>query len=164
MNNQEKSTRPTFHQFLQKTMDFCVYQERSHQEVRNKLSKWHVDEEIAEEIITELIRENFLNEERFATQFARGKFHQNKWGKHKIKQALKYREVSNYCIEKALNSIAPEEYTATLKKLLINKSKSIKTANPLQKKQKLMNYVLQKGYEKEVIENTLQEIADDDVT
>src|SRR5690606_33190020 len=95
----------TFEQALQKIKQYCAYQERCHSEVRDKLYSFGLRQSEVEEMITLLIVENYLNEERFAIHFAGGKFRMKQWGKHKIKQALKLRKVSDYCINKALKDI-----------------------------------------------------------
>jgi regulatory protein len=104
-------------QALPKLKQYCAYQERCHSEVKEKLYSYGVYGDDADSIVSQLIEENYLNEERFALHFAGGKFKMKQWGKMKIKYSLKQKQVSNYCIKKALNSIDDVEYEAVLEKL-----------------------------------------------
>lgn len=148
------------HLALTKMQSWCAYQERAQQDARNKLYELGMWEEAVENIITKLIEDNFLNEERFAMTFARGKFTIKKWGKIKIKQELKQKKVSEYCIKKALAQIDETEYFNALKKIIESKRKLIKESNKIKLQYKLMNYVLSKGYEKDLVFDVLNDIAD----
>src|SRR5476651_1731742 len=97
-----------------KAEHYCAYQERSQQEVRDKLYEWGLYPNAVENVIVQLIDGNFLNEERFANAYTRGKFNQKGWGKIKIKQGLKFKKVSDVLIKKALNSINGDDYLQTL--------------------------------------------------
>lgn len=137
---------------LEKLMRYCVYQERCHQEVRKKLKQIEVYGEEADEIIVELIQQNFLNEERFAKAFAGGKFRINKWGRNKIIQHLKQKQISDYCIQKGLAEIDADAYETTLAQLIEKKSNSLQTEKNLYlKKQKIAKWLYQKGYENDLI-------------
>lgn len=103
---------------LAKAEHFCAYQERSQQEVRDRLYEWGLWPDAVENTITKLIAANFLNEERFAYAYTRSKFNQKGWGKMKIKQGLKFKKVSDVLIKKALCKIDGDEYFAALTKLL----------------------------------------------
>jgi len=146
---------------LAKAQIYCAYQERCQWEVKKKLREWQVDDEIQDEIISALITQNFINEERFAFQFAGGKFRIKNWGKLKIKSELKMRQISNYSINKALNSIADEEYSLTLHKLITKKKKEIEARNTFEKNQKIGQYLLAKGYESDLVWEALSLINDD---
>lgn len=133
---------------LIKIKSYCSYQERSHTEVKEKLYSFGLYKMDVEPILSQLIEENFLNEERFALAFASGKFRIKKWGKVKIKHELKQKRVSEYCIKLALGSINEEDYGNMLKGLFESKLKSLsKERNSNLKKQKVYNYLLQKGFE-----------------
>lgn len=140
---------------LQKMQNWCAYQERSQQEARDKLYQFGLWPDAVENIISKLIEDNFLNEERFAIQFARGKFNIKKWGRIKIKMELKQKRVSDYCLKKALQQIDDRDYYNTLKQLLTAKRKTIKETNPYKLKYKLMTYAASKGYEKDLIMDIL---------
>ncbi len=111
-----------------------------------------------EQIITELIGNNFLNEERFAIAFAGGKFRIKKWGKIKIKVELRARKVSDYCINKALKQIPDTDYFATLEKVISQKSRTVKEPNKIKKHYKLIQYASSRGFEKDLIVDVLKEI------
>ncbi|WAC39467.1 regulatory protein RecX [Pedobacter sp. SL55] len=136
---------------LQKAANWCAYQERSQQEVRDKLYEWQMKPFEVEEIISALISENFLNEERFAFAYVSGKFKIKKWGKIKIKQGLKLKRVPEPLIKKALNSIDGDEYFETLQQLLEKKQQTEKEKNTIKRQFKLLNYLHSKGYEKDLI-------------
>lgn len=157
-----KITEP--HLALVKLQSWCAYQERSQQEVRDKLYELGMWPEAVENIIAKLIEDNFLNEERFAMAFARGKFNIKKWGRIKIKMELKQKRVSDYCLKKALQQIDETEYMATLKKLIEAKRKLTKEKSPVKLKYKLMSYAISKGYEKDLVFDVLGDLDDVDVT
>lgn len=136
---------------LRKAASFCAYQERTQQEVRDRLNEWDIYGDNAEEIIAELINQNYLNEERFAKTFAGGKFRVKHWGKRKIRQHLQQRGIGGYNLEQAMKEIAPDDYRETLAQLIDKKRRSIHDDNPLVVKQKLARYALSKGYEPDLI-------------
>ena len=134
-----------------KLMKYCSYQERCHQEVNKKLYDWGFYKDDRNEIIVRLIEGNFINEERFAKAFTRGKFNIKKWGKQKITYALKQKQISDNLIKIALKEIDNENYKKTLKNVLIKKSKLIKEKNNFIKNKKLAQFVINKGYESDVV-------------
>lgn len=147
-------------QAIPKIKQYCAYQERCHAEVRDKLYSYGLYKKELEPIISLLITENYLNEERFAIMYAGGKFRMNQWGKIKIKQALKGKQVSDYCIKKALKEIDEMLYQKTFQKLTEQKLKTIKSEkNIFVKKRKLQNYLLQKGYESSMISEEVLKIG-----
>ena len=111
---------------LQKMQRYCAFQERCHSEVRQKLLELSVYGDTLEEIIAELIADNYLNEERFARSYARGKFRTKAWGRNRIKQELKMRRVSEYCIRKGLEEIEEDDYLATLEKVIHKKLEELR--------------------------------------
>ena len=144
-------------QSLPKIKQYCAYQERCHMEVREKLYSFGLHKNEVDEIISTLITENYLNEERFAIHFAGGKFRMKQWGKIKIKQALKNKQVSEYCIRKALKEIDNNEYRQTFFKLAEQKLKTLKQEkNIFIKKRKLQDFLMQKGYEREMITDAIK--------
>jgi regulatory protein len=144
-------------QALQKLKHYCGYQERSHSEVKEKLYSLGVWKKDHDEIISTLIEENYLNEERFAIAFAGGRFRMKQWGRVKIKYELQQKKVSEYCIKKALKQISDEDYLSTLKKLADEKYSSLKGEQYLVRKKKTMDYLMQKGYEPGLIQKVLSE-------
>ena len=145
---------PTREKALEKIKHYCGYQERSHQEVKEKLYGFGLHKSLVEEIISELISENYLNEERFAVAYASGKFKMKGWGIQKISYELKQKRVSAYCIKKALAGIDPAEYQKTFERLAKKKWTSLKgEKNIFIKKAKWQNYLLAKGYEPALFRN-----------
>ena len=146
-------------QALQKARQYCAYQERCHKEVKEKLYGFGLYKKDVDEILSLLIEENYLNEERFATQFAGGRFRMKLWGKVKIKYELKKKQVSDYCIRKALAAIDEDDYSKQLQKLFDQKLKTLKPEkNIFIKKRKLQDHLLQKGYEADLIRRLITEI------
>ena len=142
----------------QRIENWCAYQERSQQETRDKLYEYGMHKADVEQIITELIGNNFLNEERFAIAFAGGKFRIKRWGKIKIKLELRQRKVSDYCINKALKQIPDNDYFSTLEKVISQKSKLVKEPNKIKKHYKLIQYASSRGFEKDLIIDVLKEL------
>jgi regulatory protein len=130
-----------------KIAKFCAYQERCHQEVRDKLYAYGLLPNDVEEIIYELIQNDFINEERFAKAFVRGKFNYKKWGRIKITQELKKRKISKYCINKGLGEISEEKYKVVLTEILDKKSKQFSSLKEYQKNYKAVQFAMGKGYE-----------------
>lgn len=151
-----QKTYLTKEQAIQKLKHYCGYQERCHSEVVSKLYDLGIYKNEHDEIISTLIQENYLNEERFAIAFAGGKFRLKQWGKTKIKYELKGKQVSEYCIKKALATIPPSDYLQTAQKLFDAKSNTLKSEkNIFIKKRKLQDYLMQKGYEINVIKELI---------
>ena len=144
---------------LQKIKHFCSYQERSHLEVKEKLYSFGLYKEETESLLSQLIEENYLNEERFAIAFAGGKFRIKHWGRVKIKYELKQRQVSTYCIRAGLASIDMDEYDKTMQKLFEEKKSMLRSEKNIHtKKQKIRAYLQQKGFESELISNLLKNL------
>ncbi|MBX2924914.1 MAG: RecX family transcriptional regulator [Chitinophagaceae bacterium] len=149
----------TKEQVLQKLKQYCAYQERSHLEVKEKLYSLGQRKPGVEMVIVQLIEEGYLNEERFAIQFAGGKFRMKHWGKKKIEQALKEKQVSAYCIRKALRQIPEADYLQTLAKQAAAKWQTLKREkNSFIKKRKLQDYLLQKGFEYDLIREQIERL------
>lgn len=146
---------------LQKLRHFCAYQERSHQEAKSKLYDLGLNATDVDQAISVLIEEDYLNEERYAMVFAGGHFRTKQWGKQKIAYELKMKKISTYCIEKALKSIDSETYMATLKKVAEKKWKMIELNGGMkyEKTARLQSYLIQRGYERALIQQITPEIA-----
>jgi len=130
---------------------FCAYQERCHKEVEQKLYDLRMIPEAKEQIILHLLQHNFLNEERFAKAFVRGKFSIKKWGKIKIVSELKFKNISSYNIKTALKEINEDDYLATLQQIAEKKLTIIKEPNSFKKKNKLATYLISKGFETNLV-------------
>ena len=138
---------------------YCNYQERSHQEVRDKLYELGAYTSEVNTLITDLIEADLLNEERFARSFARGRFNLKHWGRIKIIQHLKQHRISEYLQKKALKEIDPNEYYSTASRLAQRKWDTLKSEkDPYAKKAKVFRYLLQKGYESSLINEVIQSI------
>ena len=138
-----------------KAESYCAYQERSHFEIRNKLYEWGLHQKDTEEIISELIEQNFLNEERFALAYTQGKFRIKNWGRIKIKQGLKLKRVPDKLIAKSLKIIDEKDYIEKLKQLIEKKNDTIREKDPFKIRYLLMRYAASKGYEQELISDML---------
>jgi regulatory protein len=146
-------------QALPRAKHYCAYQERCHSEVKDKLFGFGLNTKEVDEIISTLIAENYINEERFAIQFAGGHFRSKKWGRVKISHALKQKQVSAYCIKKALKQINEEEYIKVLQQHFEAKLKTLKSEkNIFIKKRKLQDHLMQKGFETDLIRTFISEI------
>lgn len=144
---------------LQKAKHYCAYQERCHSEVREKLYSFSLHKKEVEQILTQLIEEGFINEERFAIAYAGGKFRMKQWGKEKIKYSLKQKRVSDYCIRKALASISTSDYNKTFKSVANKKLATLKSEkNIFIKSRKIKDYLQQKGFELKLVNDYLKEI------
>lgn len=142
----------TKEQAFQKAKHYCGYQERSHNEVKEKLYSLGLWKKDVEETISKLIEENYLNEERYAIAFAGGKFRMKHWGKVKIKYELQQKKISAYCIKKAIKEIDEDAYKKTFSKLAAEKWKSLKSEkNIFIRKRKAQDYLMQKGFEHDLI-------------
>ena len=133
-----------------KAGNYCAYQERTQQEVRDKLYAIGLYSDEVEQVLTELITENYVNEERFAKSFAGGKFRLKQWGKKKIVYALKQRNISPYCIEQALKEISDEEYERVITQLVERKSNQLQ-GEIFIVKNKIARYLVGKGFENELV-------------
>ena len=136
---------------LKKLQRYCAYQDRCHQEVRTKLLNLGIYGDELEEIIVELISDNFLNEERFARSFARGKFRIKNWGRNRITQELKKKRISEYCIKKAMEEIEEDEYLEKLQMVLFKKSEQLSEPDPWKKRTKLAQHAIRKGFESQLV-------------
>ena len=150
----------TKEQALQKLKHYCTYQERSHYEVIQKLWELKVAKSDHDLIIATLIDEDYLNEERFAIQYAGGKFRMKEWGKKKILYGLREKKVSDYSIKKALETIDKDDYLKVLNKLTEEKYNSLKGDQYLERKKKTIDYLIQKGYEYDLVNNALSSLTE----
>ena len=156
--NKKKFVSPS--DALKKAYKFCDYQERNQQDVRDKLYDLGLHKKDVEQIISQLITEGFLNEERFAIAYAGGKFRIKQWGKVKIKYALKQKKISEYCINKALMQISPSDYHKMLKKVMDAYSKKVKEKDQRKRSYKIAQYAVSKGFESDLVWDQLKDDAD----
>lgn len=143
---------------IQKIEYFCAYQERCHEEVVSKLRTMKMYSDEIDQIMVHLISENFLNEERFACSFARGKHRIKHWGKIRITNELKFRNISQTLINTALKEITPEEYLETFHTLAERNWESIREKNSLKKRKKFCDYMLRRGFESNLVYDKVKEL------
>ncbi len=144
---------------IQKKLEhFCAYQERCHDEVIQKMRNIGIDMASIDAIVVHLIQHNFLNEERFACAFARGKHRIKHWGKIRIVNELKFRNISSYNITTALKEITTEEYSATFHALAERHWESLKAPNTLAKRKKFCDFLLRKGFESGLVYEKTKEL------
>ena len=143
---------------LAKLQKYCAYQDRCHQEVRTKLITLGIYGDDLEEIIVELIADNFLNEERFARSYARGKFRMRRWGRVRILNELKFRKITDYCIRKAMTEIEEEDYLETLIEVLEKKKLQIKEKDTFKANNKIAKYAISRGFETGLVWDTVKNL------
>lgn len=142
----------TFDEIKLKMMNYCVYQDRSHYDVEKKMQEFVLIPEAKDEILLYLMRENFLNEERFVRSYIRGKFNIKKWGRNKIRQHLKYnKRISEKLINKCFDEIDEDDYLKTMEEVYTKYFEKQKGLKEYQKKYKAIKYLLSKGFEYEEI-------------
>jgi regulatory protein len=156
------STRPsyTLKEATRKAELYCAYQDRCHQDVIQKLREIGMIPEAIDQIMGHLIEENFLNEERFARSFARGKFRIKLWGRLRITRELKRRNISLYIIRMAMEELPEPDYIQTLKKLANKRLSELKGLDILSKKRKLYDYLVYRGWENSLILEVMEELLD----
>jgi regulatory protein len=147
---------------IEKLRQFCAYQERCHQETKYKCLELGLRGNEVDEAMAELIADNFLNEERFAKAFAGGRFRIKQWGRKKIMMELKQRQVSAYCIKKGMQEIDEADYAAVLLKAAEKKYQSLRGETAMKRKYKTTQYLLQRGFEPELISDALEQAVKGD--
>ena len=140
---------------LSKAMAICSKSEHCISDIREKLDSWGINQSDSERIIRALIKENFLNEERYASAFVKDKFRYNKWGKMKISAHLKYKKIQSETITSALELIDSDEYRKVLTELISSHEKSVKAKTSYELKAKLFRYGISKGFESSILYDIL---------
>ncbi|MCF7559726.1 RecX family transcriptional regulator [Sabulilitoribacter multivorans] len=149
----------TLQEATKKLEHYCAYQERCHQEVRKKLESMHMIPEAIDVIIVHLLKHNFLNEERFAKTFVRGKFRIKAWGRRRLTYELKKKDISKVNINQALTEIENEEYIEVFNELAEKKARLIKETNVYKKRKKLIDYLSYKGFETHLVYEKANELV-----
>ncbi|MFM9056148.1 MAG: regulatory protein RecX [Bacteroidota bacterium] len=145
----------------QKICKWCAFQERSQQEVRDKIGGFGLDSRAADAMIVRLIEERFLSEERFAVAYAGGKFRQLGWGRIRIRSALKTKGVSESCIRIALGAIPEAEYVRKLREVIAKRSRQEREKDPRKRNWKLASYAMSRGFEPDLVNDCIREQPDD---
>jgi regulatory protein len=138
---------------------YCVYQERCHLDIENKMRSMKLSASFKETAMLHLLENDFLNEERFTKAFARGKFKIKKWGKLRIVSELKARNISEYNIRSGLNEISESDYFESFNELAIKRLSQIKETNVYKKRKKLADYLLYRGWESDLVYNKVMELV-----
>lgn len=141
----------TFDEIKQKMVNYCVYQDRCHADVEQKMRDFLLIPEAKDEIFLYLMKENYLNEERFTRSYIRGKFYIKHWGRNKIRMNLKQKGINEKLISNSMDEIYDEDYEKTLNKLFQNYISTLKGLKDYQKKSKTIRHLMSKGYEYESI-------------
>ncbi|MCL7754566.1 regulatory protein RecX [Polaribacter sp. Z022] len=149
----------TVDEIKRKLENYCVYQDRCHKEVEQKMREYNLITEAKEMIFLSLMKDNFLNEERFAKSFARGKFRIKSWGKQRIVRELKFKDISAYNIKTALKEIDEEEYLNTIYRITENRNEVINETDIYKRKKKLIEFLMRKGFEADLIYKTVNEVV-----
>ena len=141
----------TVKEAIERIQSYCAIQDRCQWDVERKMKEWGISDEIIKNILTDLILEKFVDEQRFSESFCRGKFRIKKWGKVKIENELKIKNISNSCINKGLLQIEKKEYIKVLKDLYLKKRESLKDTNQFIRKGKIAKHLQQKGFESKLV-------------
>ena len=154
----QQSKNYTVSEAIKKLERYCAYQERCHLEVVQKLKGMKMIPQVIDHIVTHLINENYLNEERFSRNFARGKFNIKKWGKNRIISELKQRQISQYNIKAALSEIDDDSYLNAFDELAKKRLTQISEKNIQKRKRKLADYLLYRGWESHSVYSKIREL------
>ena len=136
---------------IKRLKNYCAIQDRCQWDILQKMNEWGLQENTKEHILEILITEKYIDEERFAISFSRGKFKIKHWGKNKIKHELKQKKISAVCINTGINEINDFEYKRTLEKLLKQKEIRTKEKNPFAKRNKIATFLIKKGFENSLV-------------
>ncbi|HJN63985.1 MAG: regulatory protein RecX [Flavobacteriales bacterium] len=145
---------------ISRIKNYCAMQDRCQWDVRQKLTEWGLLENTKDIIMTELINDGFIDEERFSRSFCRGKFRIKKWGRRKIKFELKMKNISSVCIKKGMEEIDEKEYLKALENQVEKKNGLIKEKNHFKRQTKLGNYLIKRGFESNLVWEKLKEMSD----
>lgn len=154
----------TYKEALGKAASYCAYQERTQHEVRVKAREWELEPDQIEELIVDMIGQKFIDEERFARSYVRGK-NQRRWGRRLIVQGLREKRLSEPCIRLALTEIDPDQYWENLQTLAAKKNRTLTDPHPLKRRYKILTFLAAKGYESDLSRDAVNEVlAANDLT
>ena len=156
---EKKKKSFTVDEIKRKLENYCVYQDRCHKEVEQKMWEFHLIPEARELILLSLMKDNFLNEERFSKSYARGKFRIKSWGKQRIVRELKFRDISAYNVKTALKEIKETDYLETIYRITENRNEVISEPNIYKRKKKLVDFLMRKGFENDLIFKVVSEVV-----
>ena len=156
--NVNKIKSYTLAQAQKKLEYYCAYQERCHKEVIAKLRTLGMIPSVIDKIISELIKANYLNETRFTQSFVRGKFRIKKWGKNRILQELKVRDISSFNIKLGMKEISDDNYQKTFYELFEKRRREVKQLTKTEQKKKIFSYMSYRGWENSKIYEALRDL------
>ena len=156
---EKKKKSFTVDEIKRKLENYCVYQDRCHKEGEQKMWEFQLIPEARELILLSLMKDNFLNEERFSKSYARGKFRIKSWGKQRIVRELKFRDISAYNIKTALKEIKETDYLETIYRITENRNEDISEPNIYKRKKKLVDFLMRKGFENDLIFKVVSEVV-----
>ena len=145
---------------IERIKNYCALQDRCQWDVIQKLREWGLQQATKDHILEILITNKFIDEERFSTSFCRGKFRIKNWGKRKIVNELRQKQISSICINTGLKEIDEKEYDLVLEKLFYQKERSIKDKNQFIRKTKIANFLIQRGFENNLVWDKIRELSD----
>ena len=145
---------------IERIKNYCALQDRCQWDVIQKLREWGLQQATKDHILEILITNKFIDEERFSTSFCRGKFRIKNWGKRKIVNELRRKQISSICINTGLKEIDENEYNLVLEKLFYQKGSSIKDKNQFIRKTKIANFLIQRGFENNLVWDKIRELSD----
>ena len=145
---------------IERIKNYCALQDRCQWDVIQKLREWGLQQSTKDHILEILITNKFIDEERFSTSFCRGKFRIKNWGKRKIINELRRKQISSICINTGLKEIDEKEYDLVLEKLFYQKERSIKDKNQFIRKTKIANFLIQRGFENNLVWDKIRELSD----
>ena len=145
---------------IERIKNYCALQDRCQWDVIQKLREWGLQQATKDHILEILITNKFIDEERFSTSFCRGKFSIKNWGKRKIINELRRKQISSICINTGLKEIDEKEYDLVLEKLFYQKERSIKDKNQFIRKTKIANFLIQRGFENNLVWDKIRELSD----
>jgi regulatory protein len=145
---------------IERIKNYCALQDRCQWDVIQKLREWGLQQSTKDHILEILITNKFIDEERFSTSFCRGKFRIKNWGKRKIVNELRRKQISSICINTGLKEIDEKEYDLVLEKLFYQKERSIKDKNQFIRKTKIANFLIQRGFENNLVWDKIRELSD----
>ena len=155
---QERKSTYTLEEAKKSLERYCIYQDRCHQEIEKKLREMRMIPEACEIILPHLMEQDFLNEERFARSFARGKFRIKQWGRYRIERELKQRDISAYNIKAGLSEISLEEYEKTFLEVSRKRFSSVHESDIFKKRKKVADFLLRKGFESHRVYETIKDL------
>lgn len=156
-DEEKKKKKLTPTEALAKIYKYCAYQERSHHEVKKKLYDYGLRTDEVDELLSKLITDGFVNEERFAKAYAGGKFRMKKWGRLKIEQELNALGLSRRCISSGMKEITDDDYQETLRHLLEKKNNLVTETDSFVRRDKLAKYAIGRGYEPDLVWRLIKE-------